>query len=358
MSNLFKKVLGTSALAGAGLYGYVRLVKRRSMSSYLFEQLLFKTNIKELMGEKSEEDFKDFLKEQAEIQSKPVEFPQKYISSAVKDEEKYGMQVFTWNDKKDPDQKVIYYFHGGAYVFQPTSFHFLAVDNIAKSLDAKVVLLVYPKAPLCTYKDAYPPLLSLYKEMLESVSSPKQITMMGDSSGGGLALGMGVYIKENELSQPKDIILLSPWIDIFTQHPDMHEIYENDPMLDSWLPSRIALLWSDGAENLRHPLVSPTFADVSGLATITISIGTRDILFPSVRLFHEKLKDLGIPHNMTVAENQNHVYQLYPTLEGWRARKHIKATIEKEDKTLTDDLVNYLVKKELGLTDKPEDVDY
>jgi len=357
-SGILKKLLVAASLAGAGFYGYVRLVKKRSLSSYLFEQLIVRSEIKDQFAERTEEDFKEFLEEQVDIQSNPVKTPNLYISSTVKNEHKYGMQVFTWNDKEDPNQKVIYYFHGGAYVFQPTLFHYLSVDSIAKALDAKVVFPIYPRAPLQTYKDAYPKLLNLYEEIMDSVESPEQITIMGDSAGGGLALGMGVYIRENNLSQPKDIILLSPWIDIFTQHPDMSKIYDNDPMLDAWLPARIGIMWADGTENLRNPLVSPTFADVSHLAPISISIGTRDILFPSVRLFHEKLKDLGIPHNMTIAENQNHVYQLFPTLEGLRARNNIKDIINSKEKPTSNNWIDSFMEKELGISNTREKMNY
>ena len=40
-----------------------------------------------------------------------------------------GMQVFVWNDKKDANQKVILFLHGGAYVLQPSMMHFNMVHK-------------------------------------------------------------------------------------------------------------------------------------------------------------------------------------------------------------------------------------
>ena len=46
----------------------------------------------------------------------PIANPKKYIKVDVQEKDVHGMQVFVWNDKKDANQKVILFLHGGAYV--------------------------------------------------------------------------------------------------------------------------------------------------------------------------------------------------------------------------------------------------
>lgn len=152
------------------------------------------------------------------------------------------MQVFTWNDKNDKNQKIILYIHGGAYLSQPISFHFHAVDKIARDLDAKVVFPIYPKIPRYPYKDAFSKMETHYKQVLAETSSSHNIMIMGDSAGGGFSLGFSLYARDHNLPEPKDIILLSPWLDLATDNVEAVNYEKFDPILSAWGLNRIGEL--------------------------------------------------------------------------------------------------------------------
>ena len=59
----------------------------------------------------------------------------------------------------------------------------------AKETGAEVVLMVYPKAPVYTCSESYDACVKYYLEYIEKNSCGK-IVFMGDSAGGGMALGM------------------------------------------------------------------------------------------------------------------------------------------------------------------------
>lgn len=57
---------------------------------------------------------------------------------------------------------------------------------------------------------------------------------MGDSAGGGLALGLALALKTENITQPKDIILLSPWLDVTLSNEDIPKYESSDPILSAW----------------------------------------------------------------------------------------------------------------------------
>ena len=302
---------------------YVRKVERRSFSSYLIERLLF-LFVKPLTYSKDEpEKFEQELNKWAKGNDVPIANPKKYIKVDVQEKDVDGMQVFVWNEKRDANQKVILFLHGGAYVLQPSMMHFTMVNKIAQGIDAKVVFPIYPKAPKHQYRETYEKLEKLYRGLLEENTNPNSIIIMGDSAGGGLSLGFAIYLKELLLPQPKELVLFSPWVDIATDNPDiaLHEPF--DPFLKQSGIQEVAKFLA--GEELKQPLVSPLFGDLSGLGRISIYIGTHDILYPDNRLLHEKLLKEGITHRYIEREKMNHVYVLLPIKE---AREDIQELIE------------------------------
>lgn len=194
-----KKSTWTTLLAGAlpaatfaGLKAYANLKEGRSLSSFEIEQLFRLLKVKEKFKNDDPEKFQVYIKQAEEKNTVPFESPEKWLHTHVNEVEFEGMQTFIWNDKYDPKQKIIYYLHGGAYLNQPISYHFKAINNIAKKLDAKVVFPIYPKLPRYTYKDTLPKVYDLYCSLLKQTPA-KNITLMGDSAGGGLALGLASY---------------------------------------------------------------------------------------------------------------------------------------------------------------------
>ena len=202
-----------------------------------------------------------------------------HFISEVKERTFEGMQVFTLNDQSSPKQKVILYVHGGAWTNQPLNLHWWFMDKMAQSLHAKVVAPIYPKVPHYNYKDTYPKILNLYKEMLETVESPNQLTIMGDSAGGNIALGLAHLLKMEQLAQPKDIILLSACVDMSLSNPLIPEYAEKDPMLAREGMEVISSIWA-ADKHLTDPLISPIYGDFKGLGKITHFIGTHEALYP------------------------------------------------------------------------------
>ena len=239
-----------------------------------------------------------------------------------------GIKVYKYNRKKIPDQTIIFYVHGGEFVYNPLMSHFDSLHEIGRKTNSLVIMPIYHKLP--KYKDNYPILLDLYKEVLNTHPASK-IVLMGDSAGGGLALGLAQVLRDEGIKQPDQIILISPWLDLHTNQPMVEEVYlETDPLLEPWKLQMLGEMWAGGTD-LSDPMVSPIFGNLKGLGRITAFVGTREIFFPDVIRLDKLLQDQGIIHDLIVGQEQNHVYVLYPITEGREAREMIVGMINQID---------------------------
>ncbi|WP_314011238.1 alpha/beta hydrolase [Pseudostreptobacillus hongkongensis] len=135
--------------------------------------------------------------------------PSFILGKEVKEYMVDDMQVFDFNKIEGMNQKAIIYIHGGSYIHHGVSFHFKMLKNISSKTNSRIIFPVYTLAPKYTYMDSYPKLLEFYKQLLKEYDS-KDIIIMGDSVGGGLALGFSMYLRDNKIDVPNKLILLSP----------------------------------------------------------------------------------------------------------------------------------------------------
>ncbi|MFJ5763804.1 alpha/beta hydrolase fold domain-containing protein [Lysinibacillus sp. NPDC093210] len=293
----------------------------RSEESIQFEKWITSQGNKKSFA--SIENTKSFLKQRGTENTKPYVIGEdvKFLSD-IQELTFEGMQVFTINDQKSSKQKVILYIHGGAWTSQPLDLHWLFMDNMAQSLDAKIIAPIYPKVPYFNYKDTYPKILNLYKEILGTVESINQLTIMGDSAGGNISLGLAHLLKMEDLPQPKDIILLSACVDMSLSNPLIPEYDEKDPLLAREGMEEITKIWA-ADKSVTDPLISPIYGDFKGLGKITHFIGTHEALYPDAMKLDEKLTEQGIEINTFVYPQMIHVFVVMPIPEAKDAQQKI-----------------------------------
>jgi len=78
-----------------------------------------------------------------------------------------------------------------------------------------------------------------------------------------------------------------------------------------------------GELGLRHPHVSPTFGELSGLAPMHVFAATKEILYPGLETFVHRVNDAGGEAHLIVGEGQQHTWPTAPTPEGRRALRQI-----------------------------------
>lgn len=227
-----------------------------------------------------------------------------------------GMTVYGVN-LNSTDTAVIY-LHGGAYVRQPRLHHWKYINKLASRV-GNVIVPIYPKAPNHHPDEVVGVLTKLYVELCNNFNN---VVLMGDSSGGGLALILCQQWVRIGLKQPALTILYSPWTDLTLANPEVEQYQKVDPLISA-SGSRIwARLWAQD-KDMRDPIVSPMFGDMSGLSKVLLFTGDNEILYPDLVKLYQIMQQQGVDVKFTVARGMNHVYQIYPIPEARAALREI-----------------------------------
>lgn len=236
-----------------------------------------------------------------------------------------GMDCYIY-PSPSPMNKTILYLHGGAYIEQPLVFHWNFLGKLQRETNATIIVPIYPKAPHYTYKDSFEKVLPLYEALIKE-STPSSVYLMGDSAGGGFALALAQLLLEKNIAQPRHIILLSPWLDITLDNPEIDEALEKvDLMIGIYGAREFGKLYA-GNTDRRNYLLSPIYGEITGLADITLFIGTRELIVPDARKFKTMAQKQGIEIQYYEYKGMNHVFPVYPIPEAKKARQIIVETI-------------------------------
>ncbi|AQA22662.1 hypothetical protein BTZ20_2604 [Rhodococcus sp. MTM3W5.2] len=218
------------------------------------------------------------------------------------------------------------YLHGGSYFREITRQHWLLVADLARSLPMEVVVPIYPLAPAAT-ADIVVPAAADLAECLMGECGAERFSLLGDSSGGGMALAVAVALRERTLAPPRRTVLISPWLDITADDPAIAGLAAHDP----WLSPdglRVAGEAYRGALDPADVRVSPINADLDDLGHITVFTGTRDILNADARRLRERIALSNTEFEYHEERDMLHVYPLLPTPEGRAARRTLRGLVD------------------------------
>ena len=112
-------------------------------------------------------------------------------------------------------KRVVLYIHGGAYVFGTPKLYRSITSRIADYSNSKVLVINYRLAPESVYPAQLIDALSAYKFLIDSGYDTKNISIVGDSAGGGIATALVLYCRDyNIFPMPACLACMSPYYDL------------------------------------------------------------------------------------------------------------------------------------------------
>ena len=229
-----------------------------------------------------------------------------------------GMKVFALN--WEAGETTVVYLHGGAYINSFNEYQWRFMDTLAAEARCRVLAPAYHLAPWADFRRAYDDLTALWRALM--ASEPGRVILMGDSAGGGLALGLAQALAAAGDPLPEQLILLSPWVDVSMDNPDILPLVPVDPILHLDIVKIHGRAWAGDADT-HDPRVSPLYGDMTGLPPVTLFTGTRELLYPDILKAHEKLCEAGVQSRLILGRGLNHDYPLMPIPEARAAVKEI-----------------------------------
>lgn len=218
----------------------------------------------------------------------------------------HGQPVLTLTPRAGARGTQVIYTHGGAYVHPMVTAQWWIVDQMTRGTGVTITVPFYRLAPEGYVEDAYRLLDQVHGEVADRHGAD-QVTLAGDSAGAALALGRAIVIRDSGAPAPKQVIALSPWLDIALTNPAARALQPHDPMLTVDALVDAGLLWCRDTDP-RDPRVSPLHADLAGLPPVHIVQGGRDVLAPDAELGARRLRAAGVCGDLHLEPGGFHNY--------------------------------------------------
>ena len=221
-----------------------------------------------------------------------------------------GLYAEWLRPKRAPDDKVLLYLHGGAYVIGSCRSHGQMVSHIARAAGINALVPEYRLSPEHKFPAAIEDCVAVYRELLTSGIRPENIVIAGDSAGGGLTVATLLSLRDSGDPLPGAAVLLSPYLDVTASGESATTRADQDPWFRA---SDMKVVVSNycGADELKNPLVSPVFAEVQGLPPVLIQVGDDEILLSDSTRFADKIRAAGGTVDIEIWPEMWHVFQLF-----------------------------------------------
>lgn len=205
--------------------------------------------------------------------------------------------------------QVLLYLHGGGFAVGSAASHRKLAAHVAKALGATAFVLDYRRAPEHPHPAQVEDGVAVFTALTERGIAPADITSIGDSAGGNLAIAVPLALRERGLPQPGRVIAFSPWVDMENAGETLKTNAGTDALVtEALLEGMIAGVLAEGRVDPRTPLANPLYADFTGFPRLYVNAGAVETLVDNATRIAEKARAAGVDVTLTIAEGMQHVY--------------------------------------------------
>ena len=205
---------------------------------------------------------------------------------------------------------VVLYFHGGVYVMGDAFLTADLASQVGRRTSAKVISVDYRLAPEHPYPAAVDDALAAYEALLDNGTAPSDIVFAGESAGGGLAVATMVNARDRGLPLPAAAFVMSPYADLTLAGTTMETKREADPLMSrERLQARIPDYTA--GQDAALGLISPIFADLSGLPPLIIQAGSHEVLLDDAIRLARQAATADVEVTLDITPGVPHVFQAY-----------------------------------------------
>jgi acetyl esterase/lipase len=205
---------------------------------------------------------------------------------------------------------VVLYFHGGVYVLGDAFLAAALASQVGRRTRAKVISVDYRLAPEHPYPAAVDDALAAYEALLQNGTAPSDIAFAGESAGGGLAVATLVNARDHGLPLPAAAFVMSPYADLTLAGTTMRTKHEVDPLLSRENLQPRVTDYTAG-QDAASGLISPIFADLSGLPPLIIQAGTHEVLLDDAVRLARQAATADVEVTLDITPGVPHVFQAY-----------------------------------------------
>ncbi|QCP07262.1 alpha/beta hydrolase [Micrococcus luteus] len=214
-----------------------------------------------------------------------------------------------WTLPEGADEKqVLVYTHGGGFAVGSASSHRKLAGHLAKALGVVSFVLDYRRAPEHPHPAAVEDGVAVIDALIEAGIRPEDITTVGDSAGGNLAVAVPLSRREQGKPLPGQVIAFSPWLDMENKGETLATNNDTDKLITPELLEGMIAGVLGGTTEPTAPLANPLYAEYQDFPRTYITAGSVESLVDNATRLEERMKAAGVDVTLVVSEGQQHVY--------------------------------------------------
>jgi len=213
---------------------------------------------------------------------------------------------------------------GGGMVRPPSPGSIKKAFKFAKETGLDLYIPYYPLCVDHPVTKPYEMIYHTYIRMLKDYPA-KDISLLGTSSGGNLALGLVAYINANHLDTPMPgyVMAISPGTCCADDEEwkRMLELDKKDIIIPAQYMKTAETILRHGDENVPDYMIFIQKGDFTNSPYITFIYGSDETLYAVAPSFEKLMKKYDVSYEMIVGEGMFHCYPVFPIVkeakEGW-----------------------------------------
>ncbi|MGH3637384.1 MAG: alpha/beta hydrolase, partial [Mycobacterium sp.] len=205
------------------------------------------------------------------------------------------------------------YTHGGGFAVGSAASHRKLAAHVAKALGVTAFVLDYRRAPEHPHPAQLDDGVAAFISLTEHGIAPENVTTIGDSAGGNLAIAIPLALRERGGPLPGRVIAFSPWVDMENKGESLVTNDATDALITvDLLAGMIAGVLGDSVDP-RTPLANPLYADFAGFPRLYITAGSAESLVDNATRITDRAKAAGVDVTLSIVTGMQHVF---PCLAG------------------------------------------
>jgi epsilon-lactone hydrolase len=207
----------------------------------------------------------------------------------------------------------LFHSHGGGFALGSARGSVGLASDLARRTGMRAVSVDYRLAPEHPYPAALEDVTAAYRALVEQTGTADDIVVTGESAGGNLAIELLIAGNANNLPMPAAAMLFSPMTDLTVGGDSFTSKADLDPNITA---AAIRTRVQDylGDTDPADPLVSPIFADLTGLPPLLIQVGSHEVLLDDATRLAGKAASDNVAVILDVTPGVPHVFQAFAAI--------------------------------------------
>ena len=233
---------------------------------------------------------------------------------------------------ENPEDKIIYYIHGGGFTGACTKDRMEFVSCLVKEFHYNVFSIDYRLAPEFMYPSQLNDCVDGYQWLVSRYSS-ENIVFIGESAGANLVTVLGIYLKDNGYDLPAAIYAnsIASQLDRYTESYERCSLKTDFIVVKGIVENMTDIYFKDGQQ--KEPYLAPLYSETSGLPPVWLTVSTSECLCDDSRMLYQRMKELGNEVVLKEYDGLCHAFIISP---------HMKNVRKKSYGDLKDFLTEYL----------------